>query len=285
MVSFQQRVFSISGKQHMNNHKYIIMFLCICFFYCSCLNSLIYHPEKNGFVSDAYPFAIEDVYINVAEHITIHGWFIPAHKATFTVLFFHGNAGNIADRAEKIQMLLAIPLSVFIIDYRGFGKSGGKPSEEGLYADALASFHYLINEKKLSPHNIIIYGESLGGAVAAYCAAQTNPAGLILDSAFTSISSMVAFHSAGFLSLFFTEQYPTIDYVASIRCPVLILHSKDDEITPFEMGKTLYAASTSKHKRFVQLRGGHNNNFLVDSFVYINSIKEFVSSIYSEESK
>ena len=261
----------------MNYRIYIILFFSI--FYCSCLDKVIYYPDNKVAIRGNIPFPIEDVYIKVNDEVTLHGWFVLNHNAEFTLIYFHGNAGNITNRVEKINILYQIPLSVFIIDYRGFGDSSGKPSEGGLYADTLASYDFVINNKQLSPDSIIIYGESLGGAVAAYCATKRNTAGVILDSAFTDIYSMVKHHSAGFMYIFFSEKYPTIDYMQSIRCPVLILHSKDDEVAPFAMGQALYNASSSKHKQFVPLHGSHNANFIVDKATYVNSIQSFIQSL------
>ncbi|MGQ9843274.1 MAG: alpha/beta hydrolase [Spirochaetota bacterium] len=228
-------------------------------------------------------FFIEDVYITVNPTVTIHGWYIHSESAQFTLLYFHGNAGNISNRIEKIKLFHSIPLSIFIIDYRGYGKSTGTPSEQGLYTDALSAFEYLTRVKNIPSQNIILYGESLGGAVAAYCATQTKPAALILDSTFTNISSMVKHHSVWILSLLFTENFSTIDSIASLHLPILILHSKQDEVAPFYMGKELYTKCPSNKKKFVELKGGHNTNFITDAFTYKTSIQEFVQSISESE--
>ncbi|MDH7552900.1 MAG: alpha/beta hydrolase [Spirochaetota bacterium] len=265
----------------MNYRFYII--LCICLVVTGCLDSVIYHPDTMTPTTSALPFPAEDVFIHLNETVTLHGWFISSQTARFTVCYFHGNAGNIYDRIELLKLLHSIPLSIFIIDYRGYGKSSGKPSEKGLYEDAMAAWEYLTDVKKISPKEIILFGRSLGGPIALYCASRTNPAGIIIDSSFTSIKTMVQYHSSGCMSLFFKEKYPAIDYIQKIAIPVLILHSRDDETAPFSMGQELYRQCPSNKKYFVELRGGHNNNFLVDAPLYRNSIKEFVLSLTSEE--
>ncbi len=249
----------------------------------SCLDSIIYHPDKNFYVTGDLPFPKEDVYIKINKAVTLHGWFIRSEKADYTLCYFHGNASNIADRVEKIHLFHSIPLSVFIIDYRGYGKSTGKPSESGLYEDAKASWDYLIYTRKLSPNTIILYGESLGCPIALYLATIINPAGIIIDSSFKDVSSIVKFHSSGCMTLFFSERYPAIEYIQKIYIPILILHSRYDEISPFWMGQELYNTCPSNKKYFVELKGGHNNNFIVDSVVYRNSIKEFILSLAHKE--
>lgn len=264
------------------NYRFHII-LCISLLLAGCLDSVIYHPDKITPATSILPFPAEDVFIRVNETVTLHSWFIPSQTARFTLCYFHGNAGNIYDRIELLKLLHSIPLSIFIIDYRGYGKSSGIPSETGLYEDAMAAWMYLTEVKRISPKNIILFGRSLGGPIALYCASKTNPTGIIIDSSFTSIKSMVQYHSSGCMSLFFKEKYPAIDYIQKITIPVLILHSKDDETAPFSMGQELYRQCPSNKKYFVELRGSHNNNFLVDAPLYHNSIQEFVLSLIREE--
>lgn len=265
------------------SYRHIILTVLYCLLFSGCLDSVIYHPDKNFPSMSALPFSKEDVYIQLNETVTLHGWFINSEKADYTLCYFHGNAGNIADRVEKIRLFHNIPLSVFIIDYRGYGKSTGTPSENGLYEDAKASWNYLIDTRKLSPNSIILYGESLGCPVVLHLANQTNPAGIIVDSSFTDIPSMVKFHSSGCMTVFFSERYPAIEYIQKIYIPILILHSRYDETAPFWMGQKLYNACPSNKKYFVELKGGHNNNFIVDSVAYRNSIKEFILSLAQTE--
>lgn len=261
----------------MNIRAHIITLISILA--VGCLNSLIYHPDTSIIKTFDPQIPIEDVYITVNSTVTIHGWHIHSDPALFTLLYFHGNGGNISNRIEKIQLIHSIPLSIFIIDYRGYGKSTGTPSEQGLYTDALSAFKYLTTVKNIPSQKIILYGESLGGAVAAYCAAQTKIAALILDSAFTNTSSMVKHHSVWILSLLFTENFSTIDSIASLDLPILILHSKEDEVAPFYMGRELYNKCPSTKKYFVELKGSHNTNFITDASTFKKSIQEFVQSL------
>ena len=150
----------------------IILFISILF---SLLFVYIKYLEKNSIFFpiegvEVNPSVInipfEDIHLKVSDRVSINGWYIPKDKADFTILFFHGNAGNIGNRLEKIALLRRLDVNIFIIDYRGYGNSTGSPSECGLYSDALRAYKYLINERGLSPDSIILYGESLGGAVA-----------------------------------------------------------------------------------------------------------------------
>ena len=257
----------------------LLLVMFICFTPVACLDSVIYHPDNSIKPVNKSMLPVEDVYINVSETVTLHGWFILSDSARFTLCYFHGNAGNITDRTELLKLLHSIPLSIFIFDYRGYGKSTGVHSEKGLYEDAIAVWNYLTKTKEIPPKRIILFGRSLGGAVALYCATRTNPAGVIIDSGFTSIPAMVRYHSTGCLIPFFKEKYPAIYYIQSINIPVLILHSRYDETTPFFMGEELFRNCPSHKKYFVELKGGHNNNFFIDSYVYRNSIREFIESL------
>ena len=222
-------------------------------------------------------FKYVDVHFKTADGLTLHGWYVYAHNPRGTVLFLHGNAGNISHRLDSIAIFHELGLNTFIIDYRGYGQSEGKPGEEGTYRDAEAAWEHLVTERGEDPARIIVFGRSIGGAVASWLATEHKPAALIVESSFTSAIEMAA-HLYPFMPvrLISRLRYPVIDFVARITCPVLIVHSRDDEIIPFAMGKALYKVAPAP-KAFLELEGDHNNGFLLSRDRYREALADFIS--------
>jgi len=220
----------------------------------------------------------EEVTLQTIDNVTISGWYIPAKHEKGIILFCHGNAGNISHRLDSISIFHNLGLSVMIFDYRGYGKSGGNPSERGTYLDAEAAWNYLVEVKQKSPDRIILFGRSLGAAIAADIALKKIPAGLILESSFLSVPEMGKKHypwiPVNYLSKYY---YSTKDRIKSITCPKLIIHSPDDEIVPFEHGKSLFEKAVQP-KEFLQIKGGHNEGFLISGDFYIEGLKRFVNT-------
>ncbi len=187
---------------------------------------------------------------------------IAAESAGKWVLFCHGNAGNLGHRLDTIKLLHELGFGVVAFDYRGYGKSDGKPTETNTYADARAVWQWLTGERGVAPADVIVFGRSLGGAVAAELASWCEPGALVLDSAFTSIPDMAKrFYPYLPVRLLARIRYPTLEYVGKVKCPVLIMHSSDDEIVPVEFGRRLYQAAPAP-RHFVELAGGHNETTL-----------------------
>ena len=226
-----------------------------------------------------WDMAYEDVSVNTEDNVQLHGWFIPNPHAEQVLLFFHGNAGNISHRRDSIEIFHRLGLSVFIIDYRGYGKSGGKPGEQGFYRDAAAAWRFLIEEKNYAPDQIVIFGRSLGGAVAAKLASGVKARGLILESTFSSAND---FARAVFkvLSRLVVLRYDfnTVDSIRQVDCPVLVLHSPDDEIMPFHLGEKVFQ-SAGQPRRFIRLRGDHNNGFLLSQPVYEQELDNWLKTL------
>ena len=194
-----------------------------------------------------------------------------AQNREFTVLFCHGNGGNMFHRLDSINIFHNLGLNCFIFDYRGYGASEGKPTEEGTYLDGWAAYKWLIEEKKISPDNIIIFGRSLGGSIAAELASRVKAKSLIIESAFTSYVDIgKEFYPYMPVRWFARFSYRTIDYVKNVHCPVMIIHSRNDEVVPFEFGLRLYEAA-NEPKEFVELFGSHNDCFLVSGEIYKNA--------------
>lgn len=218
----------------------------------------------------------EDVSLTTGDNEVLHGWYIPAANSNGVVLFFHGNAGNISHRLDSIGIFQELDLDVLIIDYRGYGQSSGRPSERGTYLDAQAAWDYLVDIRGIVPGKIIIFGRSLGGAVAAWLAAHTAPGAVILESCFSSGLDMAA-RLYPFLPVRMITRlkYPVLEYVKRVSSPLLIVHSQQDEIIPFDMGEAIFAAAPEP-KEMLVLSGDHNGGFLLNRNRYVATIGRFL---------
>lgn len=218
----------------------------------------------------------EDVSFRTTDDVTLHGWFIPGSGPT-TLLFFHGNAGNISHRLDSIRQFHSLGLSVFIFDYRGYGASTGKTTEQGIYRDADAAWAYLTETRGIE--DIVIFGRSMGASAASKLAARVKPSALIVESSFTSVPD-IARDVYPWLPVRWLSRlnHATRDYVREVRCPVLVIHSRDDEIVPFRHGKAIFEAA-NEPRSMLSLRGTHNDAFLRDEAIYINGLREFLGEL------
>jgi len=241
----------------------------------------IYYPQKELSANPAdMGMAYEDVEILASDGTRLHGWYIAHEEPLGTLLFMHGNAGNISHRLDSINIFHQLGLSVLIFDYRGFGRSEGSPSEQGTYADARAAWDYLITVKKADAGRIILFGRSLGSAVATWLAHEKSPSLLIIESAFTSIVEMARKYYPYLPVKWLTRtRYPSIEYIQKINCPVLVIHSPEDEIIPFEFGSQLFDAARQP-KTFLQIRGSHNDGFLLSGDKYREGVREFITHFF-----
>ena len=245
-------------------------------------SSLIYYPSIAGRNLDASPqqigLAFEDVELLTEDKVRLHGWFIPSDNARGTLLFFHGNAGNISHRLDSIAIFNRMNLDVFIFDYRGYGQSQGRVSETGTYLDAEAAWFYLVEIRAIDADEIIVFGRSLGASIAAWLASRHRPAALILESSFSSVPSMAQrlypFLPVKWLASF---SYDTRQYVSRIDCPLLVAHSKDDEIIPWAEGRLVFDAAPAD-KQFLDMRGGHNDGFIATGQAYSDRLNRFIES-------
>ena len=221
----------------------------------------------------------EEVLIPTADLEQLHGWYVPALDARGVILFFHGNAGNISHRLDSIKIFHDLGLDTLIIDYRGYGQSSGRPSEQGTYLDADAAWKHLVDERDIPADRIVVFGRSLGGAVGAWLASQQTPAALIIESSFTSGVEVAQLLYRFLPARLITRiKYPVVDYVQRVSCPVLVIHSRQDEILPFAMGEGIYSAA-SPPKHFLELKGDHNYGFLLSGDDYITGLKSFVEQV------
>lgn len=241
------------------------------------LRALATTPASRG-------LAYETIWVETEDGIKLSGWFIPADEPRGVLLFFHGNAGNISHRLDSIETFHRLRLSTLIIDYRGYGQSEGEPTEQGTYLDAEAAWDYLVEERRVSPTKIIIFGRSLGGAVAARLAQTHQPRALILESTFTSVPDVAA-QAYPFLPVrqLARIHYNTLERLPDINSPVLIVHSPDDSVIPFSHGQRLFV-SANEPKEFLKIRGGHNEGFIVSIAAYEEKIDAFITK-YVEKNR
>lgn len=241
---------------------------------------LVYLPHIPGRELSATPEQIgpdyESVSIATKDGLSLHGWFIPAGRSRGTLLFFHGNAGNISHRLDSLAIFNQLGLDTLIFDYRGYGRSQGSPSEQGIYKDAEAALGYLIQERGIAQNDIVYFGRSLGGAVAAWLAARHPPGALILESTFTSAPDMAAELYPWYPARLLTRlNYNALENLKKVSSPVLIIHSREDEIVPFSHGQRLFEAA-NQPKQFLEIHGGHNTGFLVSRDRYMDGIDAFL---------
>ena len=241
---------------------------------------LVYFPKRDIIdTPESAGLAYESVSFTSADGVTLSGWFVPTTDVAGskgTILFCHGNAGNISTRVSTVQVFNRMGLSVFIFDYRGFGESKGKPSEEGTYQDAEAARRYLIEERKVSNDELIIVGRSLGGPIAAWLARKHPPKALALENTFTKIGDVAAHHYPWMpVRWLLRYNYNTSDYISGLECPLLVLHSPDDWTVPFKFGRKLYEGAREP-KQFLEISGTHNEGFETSGKTYTDGWEKFL---------
>ncbi|MBP9733673.1 MAG: alpha/beta hydrolase [Candidatus Omnitrophica bacterium] len=248
----------------------------------------IFFPMKGTPAVTPAALPHEDVFFNARDGSKLHGWYVPSRENIgfkvdssnpITVLFLHGNAGNIGHRWDKVRIFHDLGASVFLFDYRGYGLSAGTPSEKGIHSDTDAAAA-LLASRGIPMASVIVYGESIGGGFATALAAKTAVGGLIVEDSFTSIPDIVR-ASMPFIPAFaLGVRLDSLDKIKKAAAPVLIFHSEDDEIVPFEMGERLFAAAPNP-KHFVRLRGGHNTAFYEDIETYRPALRDFFEFVRS----
>ena len=254
----------------------------------------IFYPDKDVYSTpDDWGLEYDDVIFQTEDGLKLHGWFIPGKTESLTannlhtLLWFHGNAGNISHRLENIKMLYdRVPVNIFIFDYRQYGKSEGRISEQGTYIDAKAAFEYLRSRRDINHEKIVFFGRSLGSALAVDLAINEKCCGLILETPFTSMKELAKtlfpYIPVGYI---LQTKYDCITKIRDVKTPILILHGDRDELVPIEQGKTLYEAA-NEPKEFYTIPGAtHNDTYIVGGEEYFNVIKRFVNKLTNEKTK
>ena len=226
------------------------------------LNALLYFPSRSILRTPASAgLDHRDVDLPTSDGERLGGWWIAARgdECLGHVLLCHGNAGNIGDRVLHAELLTAAGFDVLLFDYRGYGTSSGRPSEQGTYRDGRAALRWLENEPDVDPARVFYLGESLGGAVALELALGHPPAGLVLLSAFTSVRDMARRHYRAIPTAVVPDAYPSLRLIAGLRAPLLVLHGEDDMIVPVEHGRALFDAAPEPKRLLVVPGAGHDD--------------------------
>ena len=247
--------------------------------------AMIFHPGKSIAATPAeLGLPYEEARIPTDDGESLGAWFIPGPEeqkpgSGLTLLFFHGNAGNISHRLDSVAVFHQLGLDVLIVDYRGYGQSTGRPSVDGTLLDAEAAWEWLRVHKGLTPDRVAIFGRSLGGGPASHLAARIKPRGLILESTFTCLHDVAKGMFPEFLvSLLLRQDYDVRGRLSGLRLPLLVAHSPDDEVIPYALGRELYENYTGP-KSFLLLHGSHNTGYRTDREIYIQSLASFLESL------
>ena len=243
---------------------------------------MVYFPERGMYATpESVGLSYEDVSLVTADGARLHGWHVPG-ESEVTLLWFHGNAGNISHRIDNILLLNhRLGLGVFIFDYRGYGKSEGRPSEAGLYSDAEAAIDYLTSDLGLDlGRDVVFYGRSLGVSVAVEMATRHRVRGVVLESGFTSVRDMarqvIPRMLAALMLPLFDARYDTISKIGRIESPVMVIHGTLDDTIPYEMAEKLYAAAPDPKLLHTIHGASHNDTYLVGGEAYLQALGEFI---------
>ena len=243
-----------------------------------CVGTALYHPESAiRHTPEHASLAFEDVSFSSRDGVRLTGWWIPAANPRGTVLFCHGNGGNISACLDTAIIVNGLGLNLLLFDYRGYGRSGGSPSEQGTYDDAEAAWEYLVNGRKVRPEKLIVWGRSLGGPIAAKTASEHHPGLAVMESTFVSLEQLVDDRFSWVPSWALSGHvYDTRRHLEKVGVPVLVIHSPDDEMIPFAHGRAIYD-SIRGPKTFLEIRGDHNRGFVNSRKAYEAGIGDFLS--------
>ena len=246
----------------------------------------VFHPsawdDRNWAQLSGLP--LEEVWLPVDEAVTVFGWFIDAGPTNPVLLWCHGNAGNVSHRLENMRQLFQRGISLFIFDYRGYGRSTGEPSEAGLYQDALASYDYLIHQRRIAPERLIIFGRSLGSGVAGEVAVQRPSAGMIVESSFPSIQSMSDHHYFGLPTRWFMDvDFNLAKKVRALHVPLLVIHGDQDSIVPMALGRQVFEAAHEPKRWYTVAGADHNDVPFVGGESYYREMVTFIQTTLSEK--
>jgi hypothetical protein len=245
----------------------------------------VYHPEpwQDRDWARLSGLPLEDVWFQSADGVQLFGWFVEAPADRPVLTWCHGNAGNIISRLDNLKYLCRMGLSVFLFDYRGYGKSQKyNPGENGLYQDAIGAYDYLTRIRKIRPERIVLFGRSLGAAVAGELATQRPASALILESSFPSIEAVAKFHYAGLpVHWLLGAEFRLIDRLPQLSLPKLIIHGDRDDIIPIELGRQVFDAAKPPKDWYVIPGADHNNTYEVGGAAYFHHLGEFIKKALS----
>lgn len=244
------------------------------------LSSLIFFPEKNYYDSPKnYGLSEEEAFFNTQDGITLSGWYFPVAESKATLLFFHGNAGNMSGRLIKAKGWTDKGISVFLMDYRGYGKSSGKIEKaKDLVEDARSALQWLESEKKIFAEKVILYGESIGSYPAIELAREKKFAGLVLEAPLTNLMDLAKRHYSWVPEFVLKDfQMKNDEAIEKVKAPVFVLHGNQDEICPVEMGERLYYLAPAPKEFYAVQGGGHNDLPEVAGASYFENPYQFLA--------
>jgi fermentation-respiration switch protein FrsA (DUF1100 family) len=240
----------------------------------------VYHPEpwQDRDWARLSGLPLEDVWFQASDGIRLFGWYAEAAADRPIILWCHGNAGNIINRLDNLKFLYQMGLSIFLFDYRGYGKSQSiRPSEKGLYQDAYGAYDYLTRTRKVRSERIVLFGRSLGASVAGELAVQRSASALILESPFPSIEAVAKVHYGGFPSHWLLEaEFRLIDRLPQLSLPKLVIHGDKDDIIPVELGRQVFDAAKTPKEWYVIQGADHNNTYVMGGGAYFRRLAEFI---------
>ncbi len=264
----------------------LLGYAAICAYMYFYQEKIIFQPRRELTRTPAdLDLEFEDLFLTTADGVRINAWYLPAAGdagSAPTLLFFHGNAGNMSDCLETLQIFHSLRLNVLIIDYRGYGLSEGEPSEHGSYLDGEAAWEWL-RRRGTEPERIILAGRSLGGGIATELASRYPVRALILESTYTSMPAIAQdvypFIPAAWLV---RHKYNNLKKLQHIRCPILVIHSRDDDYIKIKHGRTLYRAlKPGTMKQFAEIRGDHGSGYLQSAGLYTSALNKFLARLES----
>lgn len=237
------------------------------------------HPWEDRNWARAIGLPLQDVWFQSTDGTKLFGWYVEASTASSVLIWCHGNAGNIINRLENLRELYRIGLSVFLFDYRGYGRSEGRPNEEGLYRDAMAAYDYVTRQRRITADRIVIFGRSLGGAVAGELAAQRPASSLILESCFPSIEAVAKYYYHGMpVHWLLGASFRLVDRLPVLSLPKLFVHGDRDGIIPLSLGEQTFQASRPPKEFYLVKGADHNDVPLVGGRPYYAKLREFISA-------
>lgn len=242
----------------------------------------VYHPapwiDRDWARVSGLP--LEEVWFQAEDGTRLFGWYVENRATPVVLLWCHGNAGNIIHRLENLVELYRLGFSVLLFDYRGYGRSQGRPTEAGLYQDALAAYDYLESVRQVAPERMLLFGRSLGGAVAGQVASRKPAAGLILESAFPSVASVARAHYFGLpVDWLLGAEFNLVGRLAALSMPVLVIHGGRDDIVPLELGRQVFDAARAPKDFYLVPGADHNDLYVVGGRAYFQRLRQFADEV------
>ncbi len=242
----------------------------------------VYHPapwiDRDWARVSGLP--LQEVWFQAEDGTKLFGWYVENRTTPVVLLWCHGNAGNIIHRLENLVELYRWGFSVLLFDYRGYGRSQGRPTEEGMYQDALAAYDYLSSERQVAPERLLLFGRSLGGAVASHVASKKPAAGLILESVFPSVATVARAHYFGLpVDWLLGAEFNLADRLAALSMSVLVIHGDRDNIVPIELGRQVFEAAREPKAFYLVPGADHNDLSMIGGRAYFQRLRQFAEQV------